>query len=401
MAPVETETIIPDYLPPEPLLPSMFDTLLALARRKWLIFGMAAAGAIIAAVVALLVPPQYTGTALIMPPAQQQSTAASLLGQLGPIAGLAGHDLGIKNPNDLYIGILQGRTIADELVRKFDLQKLYDVDTMMEARKRLAELSSISSGKDSLIKISVDDRDPQRAAALANAYVDQLYKQTNRLALTESAQRRLFFERQLTAERAALADAEAALKATQQRTGVLQVSAQVEAVIRSIAQMRAEIAGREVSLQSLRSGATERNPEVVRQESELAALRGQLQKLESSAGARQTGDPAIPAAQVPQVGLEYMRALRELKYHETLFELLSKQYEVARIDEAKEAPVIQVLDTALPPEKKSWPPRALFILGGAIFCGLAGCGIALTLQRLQNPAEKEKWGALKLAFRGR
>jgi uncharacterized protein involved in exopolysaccharide biosynthesis len=387
--------------PIEPLWPSFFDLLLAIARRKRLILGMAAAGALVAAAIALLVPPQFTGTAVIMPPTQQQSTASALLGQLGPIAGLAGRDLGIKNPADMYIGILTGRTIADDLIRAFDLQNLYRVKTMMEARKRLAALSSISSGKDSLIKISVDDRDPRRAAAIANAYVDELYKQTNRLALTDSAQRRLFFERQLAAERTALADAEAALKATQQRTGVLQVNAQVEAVIRSIAQMRAEIAGREVSLQSLKGAATDRNPEVVRQESELAALRAQLQKLEASAGTHRAGDPAIPAAQVPQVGLEYMRALRDLKYHETLFELLSKQYEVARIDEAKDAPIIQVLDPAVPPERKSWPPRALFIIGGALGSGFFGCLLAFLGMRFEDPAEKEKWSALKRAFRGK
>src|ERR1051326_7793536 len=232
MAPTDTDIIFRNPTPEdEPLWPSLLDLLLVVARRKWLILGMSALGAIAATAAALLLPPQFTGTAVIMPPAQQQSTASALLGQLGPIAGLAGRDLGIKNPSDLYIGILTGRTIADDLIVRFDLRRLYRVDTMMDARKRLASLSSIAAGKDSLIKISVDDLDRKRAAALANAYVDELYKQTNRLALTESAQRRLFFERQLAAERNALATAEAALKATQERTGVLHVSAQVEAVI--------------------------------------------------------------------------------------------------------------------------------------------------------------------------
>jgi uncharacterized protein involved in exopolysaccharide biosynthesis len=271
----------------------------------------------------------------------------------------------------------------------------------MDARKRLASLSSIAAGKDSLIKISVDDLDRKRAAALANAYVDELYKQTNRLALTESAQRRLFFERQLAAERNALATAEAALKATQERTGVLHVSAQVEAVIRSIAQMRAEISGREVALQSLKTGATDRNPEVVRQETELAALRVQLLKLEASAAGHRAGDPSIPASRVPEVGLEYMRALRELKYHETLFELLTRQYEMARIDEAKESPLIQVVDPAVPPERKSWPPRALFVIAGTLGFGLVGCVFAFAGMRFRNPAEAEKWSALKRAFQGK
>jgi len=385
----------------EPLWPSLFDLLLVIARRKRLILGMAAAGAAIGAAVAFLLPPQFTSTTVIMPPAQQQSAASSLLGQLGPIAGLAGRDLGIKNPADLYVGILTGRTIADNLIRTFDLRTLYHVKTMVEARKRLAALSSISVGKDSLIKISVDDRDPRRSAALSNAYVDELYKQTSRLALTESGQRRLFFEQQVASEKSALADAEAALKTTQEKTGVIQVSSQVEAVIRSIAQVRAEIAGREVALQSLKSAATDRNPEVVRQGTELSALRAQLAKLEANAGKSRPGDLAIPASQVPQAGLEYTRALRELKYHETLFELLSKQYEVARIDEAKDAPILQVVDTAIPPERKSWPPRTLLTVAGGIGCGLFGCLIAFAGARLQNDAEAEKLRALRRAIWGK
>lgn len=384
--------------PFEPLWPSLFDLLLVVARRKRLVLGMAAAGGLIAAGVAFLLPPQFTSTAVVMPPAQQQSSATALLGQLGPIAGLAGRDLGIKNPSDIYVGILTGRTIADDLIRAFDLRKLYHVTTMMEARKRLAASSSISSGKDSLIKISVDDRDPNRAAALANAYVDELYKQTSRLALTESGQRRLFFERQVADERAALADAEKALKGTQERTGVIQVNSQVEAVIRSIAQVRAEIAGREVALESLKGAATERNPEVVRQETELSALRAQLQKLEASAPRSAPGYPAIPVARVPQAGLEYTRALRELKYHETLFELISKQYEVARIDEAKDAPVLQVVDAALPAERRNWPPRTLLVIAGVACFGILGCMIAFAGMRLQNASEAQKLRALKSAL---
>ena len=210
--------------------------------------------------------------------------------------------------------------------RRFDLRRLYDEPTVSDARKVLAKRSKFSTGRDSLIKISVEDRDPKRAAALANAYVDELYKQNGRLALTESAQRRLFFERQVEAQKKALADAEAALRATQERTGVLQVNSQVESVILSMARLRAEIASREVALSSLEKAATPQNPEVVRQQTELVALREQLQKLEASGDPRRPGDPMILTSQVPKAGLEYVRALRDLKYNETLFELLSKQY---------------------------------------------------------------------------
>jgi uncharacterized protein involved in exopolysaccharide biosynthesis len=385
----------PETWAKEPPGLSLLDLLLALAERKWFILTMTLAGGLIMATIAFLLPPMYTATASIMPPQQQQSTASALLGQLGPIAAVAGSNLGIKTPADLYVAILGSRTIADDLVHAFNLRQLYRVKTVTDARKILTSRSSFSTGKDPLIKISIEDHDPKRAAALANAYVDELYKQNGRLALTESAQRRLFFERQMEAQKKALAVAEAALKATQERTGVLQVTSQVESIIRSMAQLRAEIASREVALSSLKSAATAQNPEVARQEAEVAAMRDQLRKLESNNDPGRPGDPMILTSQVPKAGLEYVRALRDLKYNETLFELLSKQYEAARIDEAKEAPIIQVVDSAVPPERKSWPPRAVFALAGAVLCGVSACLIALAGIPFRNPQETEKLRLLK------
>ncbi len=386
----------PEHPVQDPLGPGLLDVLLILAERKWFILATALTGALICAAVALLLPVRFTATAVIMPPQQQQSVAAALLGQLGPIAGLAGRDLGIKTPGDLYIGILSGRTIADHLIQQFDLLKVYDEERVTDARKVLARRSGFATGKDSLIKISVEDRDPRRAAALANAYVSELYSQTNRLALTESAQRRLFFERQMETEKKSLADAETALRSTQERTGVLQVNSQVESVIQAMARLRAEIVSREVLLSSLKKAATLQNPEVIRQETELSSMREQLRKLEASSGDSQhIGDPVIPVSRLPKAGLAYVRALRDVKYHETLFELLSKQYEAARIDEAKDTPLIQVVDSAVPPEKKSWPPRAMLTIAGGLCFGLLACLLAILGRRFQDGAEAEKLQSLR------
>lgn len=374
---------------------NLLDLLLALAERKWSILTMTFAGASVMTVIAFLLPPMYTATASIMPPQQQQSAASALLGQLGPLASAAGGGLGIKTPAEIYVAILGSRTIADDLIQSFHLRQLYDEPTVFDARRVLARRSRISGGRDPLIKVSVEDRDPKRAAALANAYLDELSRQNGRLALTESAQRRLFYERQLEAQKRALADAEVALKATQERTGVLQVTAQVESVIGNMARLRAAITGREVALSSLESAATPQNPEVVRQNAELATLREQLQKLEASSDPGGRGDTMIPTSLVPKVGLEYVRAVRDLKYNETLFELLLKQYEAARIDEAKEAPVVQVVDLAIPPERKSWPPRAGFAFGGAFGCGFLACLIAFANGRFQNPRDADKLRLLR------
>ena len=377
----------------EPPGRSLLDLLVALAERKWFILSMTLAGALVMTVIAFLLPPMYTATASIMPPQQQQSAASALLGQLGPIVG--GGALGIKTPADIYVAILGSRTIADDLIQSFSLRQLYGVPTVFDARKVLAKRSDISGGRHPLIKVAVEDRDPKRAAALANAYLEELSRQNGRLALTESAQRRLFFERQLEAQKKSLADAEVALKATQERTGVLQVTAQVESVIGNMARLRAGIAIREVALSSLESAATPQNPEVVRQQAELGALRQQLQKLETSGDPGGHGDTFIPTSLVPKVGLEYVRAVRDLKYNETLFELLLKQYEAARIDEAKEAPVIQVVDSAVPPERRSWPSRGGFAFGGAFGWGVLACLIVFANSRLSDPQDAARFRLLR------
>jgi uncharacterized protein involved in exopolysaccharide biosynthesis len=284
-------------------------------------------------------------------------------------------------------------------VSTFRLREVYKVKAVSDARKSLASRTVFSTGKDSLIKIAVEDEDPKRAAALANSYIEELHKQTNRLAVTESAQRRMFFEKQLDSQKKMLADAETAFRATQERTGVLQVSSQVESVIRALTEVRAEIASREVALYAFKSGATVQNPEVIRQEAELTALRGQQRKLEAST-AKNQGDPFISTSRVPKLGLEYLRALRDLQYNEALFELLSKQYEIARIDEAKDAPVIQVVDSAVPPERKSWPPRAILTIAGTLGFGLLSCFLALAINRYENPADAEKLRLLRRSVTG-
>ena len=379
---------------PEPEI-SLLDLLSVLLRHKRLIIGSTLAAAVVSAIVVCLLPPWYTAEATIMPPQQQQSSLSALAsGALGGLAGSSmASSLGLKNPADLYIGILGSRTIADDIIGAFRLQETYDKKVQSDTRKVLAKHASFTAGKDSLIKISVEDHDPKRAAALANAFVDELYKQNSRLALTDASQRRLFFEEQLAKEKDALAEAEIALKNTQQSTGLFAPAGQAEALIRAAAQLRAEIASREVQLQAMRSYATDQNPQVQVLEQEIKALRAQLAGLEAQRGGSGLKfEPSV--SKLPEQSLEYIRKLRDLKYHETLYELLAKQYEAARIDEAKQAPVIQVVDRAVVPDRKSWPPRAVllavFALLGLLLSS-AGVLIAQSLKELlakRSPSRK-------------
>jgi tyrosine-protein kinase Etk/Wzc len=360
---------------------SVTELVLVLQQRWKMIVGGALLGAGLAAGYALSRNDTFTATAVVMAPQQARSSALAALGQVGASTGISMPELGLRSPADLYLGILGSRTIADALIARHQLQERYQAKTMTAARKRLAAKTRLSAGKDTLIRIAVEDSDPQMAAVLANAYVDELYRQNSRLALTEASSRRLFFEKQLEGEKEALNQAEASLRKTQERTGVVQISSQMDASIRAMGQVRAEIAGREVALRSMAESVTEQNPDYVRVATELQALRGQLRRLEQNDGSRSAGDPLIPVRSMPAAGMDYLRMMREMKYHETLMDLLTRQYEAAKVDEAKQAPVLQVVDLATPPDLKSGPQRTVITLLGLVSGAVCGAAAGLLRRR--------------------
>lgn len=358
---------------------NLIDLLIVLAKHKEMIVAIAAAGAIGSLIVSLLLPNVYTGYARIIPPQQSQSTAAMLLGQLGGIASLAGASLGVKNPADLYAGMLESRTVADAIIHRFDLQAVYEEETMVKAREALAARASIAVGKDGLITVAFDDEDPERAAAVANAYVEELTKLTQSLAVTEAAQRRLFFEQQLRQAKEDLATAEVALQQTQEKTGLIKLDDQGRAIIEAVATLRAQITAKEVELNSMRAYATELNPDYTRAQQQLAGLRRELGKLEGPQTSRD-GTILLATGAIPEAGLEYLRKFRDVKYHEAMFEVLAKQFEAAKIDEANDAALVQVVDAAVPPDRKSKPKRALIVVVASVLAGFVGAGLAFVLE---------------------
>lgn len=334
--------------------------------------------AVLAVVITLLIPNRYTSTARILPPAQAQSTASMIFNQLaggaaGSLASLAGKDLGIKSPNDLYIGMLKSDTVENAIADKFHLESVYDIERRSSVRKKLEDCTDIRSGKDGIISISVEDRDPQRATDIANQYVAELQSLSRRLAVTEASQRSLFLQEQLENAKNALVEAEVALKQTQQDTGVLDLESQAKAMLEAVASVRGQIVAKEVELRATQSFATEYNSTYVVLQRELAALRAQLAKLESQEQGGK-GNTVIATAKLPTAGLEYVRRMREVKYREIIFGLLLQQYETAKMDEAGEGAVIQVLDVASLPDRKSSPKRTLLVLlatlGSALICGI-------------------------------
>ncbi|MFT4172254.1 MAG: GNVR domain-containing protein [Rhodocyclaceae bacterium] len=351
--------------------------------RRGFVFAFTATVAIAAIVVSILLPKQYTGSVRLLPPQQNQSSMMSSLAGLGAgsLSGAAGV-LGIKNPNDMYVGILKSRTVADGLIARYKLADVYKTNVPEETRASLAASTTISSGKDNLIEISVLDRNPARAADLANGYVDELYKLTTTLAVTEAAQRRVFFERQLTKTRQDLSVAEIAFKEMQQRTGLLMLDEQGKVVVESISRLRGQIAAKEAQFVAMGEFATADNPDIRRIKTEIVGLKEQLAKLQRQGG---SGEGVLfSAGNVPQDGLEYVRRMRDLKYQEALFEQLAKQVELARVDEARDTSIVQVLDKAVVPQKQTKPKRALIVVFATLLGFVAACGWVFVRAGLQK-----------------
>ena len=348
---------------------SALDMLLLLVERKRFVMRFVLGAFLLAVVVSLLLPIRYEAKIVLLPPQQNSSIGSMLSGQLGGALGALGAlagGLSLKNPNDMYVGLLTSRTVEDGMIDRFGLMREYHAKKMSEARKKLEHRTTIVSGiKDGLIRLTLEDGNAQRAAELANGYVEEFRKLSASLAITEAARRRLFFEQQLQEAKDSLTAAEEAMAKTQQSTGVLQIESQARTLIESAAILRAEVVAKQVQIESMRAFATEDNPEVVLAKQELAALQSQLERL----GGSQHDDPSdlnLSKGRATQAGMEYLRRYRDLKYRETVFELLAKELEIARLDEAREGSIIQVVDAAVVPDKKSFPPRILIVIGVTI-----------------------------------
>lgn len=379
---------------------SLFTILTVLARRKKSILGLTFAAACAAALISLAIPNIYGASATLLPPQQAQSSAGALLSQLGGAAGLAGGLTGLKNPNDLYVGMLKSRTVADRLVKRLDLKRVYETDSQEKARKILASRTTIGAGKDGIITIGVEDQDQKLVAPLANAYVAELTELTKVLAVTEAARRRMFYERQLETAKDQLASAEMKLKAGLESGGVVSVDSDSRAAVESVARLRAQVSSKEIQLGAMQAFVTPSNHEYRRVQEELGSLRAQLARSEGgrAPAAAGGGDGSRP-------GLENVKILRDVKYYQMLYELLAKQYEIARLDESKDSSMIQVLDAAVQPERKIKPARAIIVLGATVLAFLLLCALALLAEfksaMLKNPEHAARLAGLKSQLRFR
>jgi tyrosine-protein kinase Etk/Wzc len=323
--------------------------------------------------ISFAITPTFTATTKFLPPQQQQSAAAAMLQSLGALGGLAGAATGLKNPNDQYVSFLQSRSLQDSLVERFKLMERYESQFMQDARTTLSGKASISAGKDGLITVSVEDHDPAFAAELANAHVQEFTLLLGRLAVTEAQQRRLFFEKQLADAKTKLTQAEQALQASGVNISALKANPQ--AAVEGLAQLQASITAQEVKVATMRGYLTENAPDFRQALNELGALRAQLRQVERSPAPASPGDS------------DYVAKYRDFKYHETLFELFAKQYEIARVDESREGAVIQIVDVAQAPERKSKPKKAVIAVLATLASGFALLLFVFVRQALRNAAQ--------------
>jgi uncharacterized protein involved in exopolysaccharide biosynthesis len=357
----------------------VINVLTQLASRKRMILSVTGAAMLGGLLLSLLLPVRYTAVTKIMPPRQTQSTTAILnsVPGLGLMGDAMSGGLNLRDPNSIYVALMQSRPIADDLIDRFNLMQVYGKKNRTDTRKELADSTEIVSEMSTLISISVTDKDKKRAADMANAYIEQLRTLSKTISVTEASRRRLFYEEQLKQAKEDLVAAELQFQQVQQQKGLVQLDAQAKAMIESLSVLRAQVAAKQVDVQALRSYSTEQNPDLQLAERELSSLEAEETSLEQRNHV--PGIAGLGLGNVPAAGLDYLRAAHELQYQQALYDMLMKQYDAAKLDEAKEAAVIQVVEPAIEPERKSSPHRLQILLLSAIGGFLVSCFLTWAL----------------------
>jgi len=379
---------------------NLLHLLLVIVRRRMLIVKICATAIVLSVCYSLTLKNIYTATNRFLPPQKENTSAlfSSLLSQAGGLAGLAGGGLG--GSTDLYIGILKSRSVADAVIKRLDLQKEFKKKTIEDTRMVVERVVKFKGSKEGIITVSANSKDPQKAARLANTFVDELTRRSVKLLLVKAGSERLFLEQRLIVVRQELKNAEDDLKAFQEKFKTFRVDTQATVAIEGIARLKAEIVSQEVQLATLSNSRTGENSDVKALQAGISKLKSQLGAMSGSGGP----DNVIPTAgNVPSLSVEYFRKVRELKIQEAVFEQLSKQYEVAKINESKDSSTLQVLDEAVPPLKKSKPKRSLIVLLSTVMAFFGSIVIIFVQEYLSrmSPEDTEILREIKQSLRFR
>ena len=378
----------------------LLDYLLVLAKHSQMIVYTSVAVTFLTYLILFVSPNKYTASACLLPPQQNMTMSAQLLDSLGGSAlptsasssglgGMAASMLGLKSPGELYVGMLTSHSIFDRIIERFNLQELYEVDYIEDAREELGKNAAITADKNGLITIEVTDEDPWQAAAMANAFVEELDNLLQQMASKEATSRLAFLEKELAQASQKLTKAEEKLRTFSEQRSVIQIEDQTKGMLEYIANLRAAIDAKEVELQVLRQQATPFNYQVINLETELKSLKEKLQAAEAQTDQTCIGEVCIATSKVPALGLEYIRLYREVKFQEGLYQLYTRMVEIARVDMVRDVAVIQTVDQALPPERKSNKRLFPALLAG-IATGFMMIFVAFGCEYCQNTACSEE-----------
>ena len=365
---------------------NLLELVQVLVNRKMFVMKICSVAIVLSVAYSLTLPNIYTATAKVLPPQKENGGGLSaLLGQAGGLAGLAASGLG--GGSDLYIGILKSRSVEDAVIRRLDLVRLFKKKSVEETRRTVEAAVKVQAGKDGIINITAEDKDPKLSALMANAFVEELGRTTVRLNLSKAGTERIFLEKRLELVKRDLKAAEDDLKSFAQQNKIVQVDSQAKASIEGIARLKAELASREVQLSVLRSTRTEQSADVKALESGIQRLKREISELSGN----NSGGEGIPSVgSVPAVGLEYARKTRELKTQEAILEQLTKQYEMVKINEAKDSSSFQVLDEAVVPIRKSKPSRGLIVIMATLSAFFGSVLLAFVQEYLAKMSEEDR-----------
>lgn len=370
-------------------------------RKKWIALAVLIAG-ILSAAWSFITPSIYEANTKILLPQEVPSITTMLSGS--SLAGLAGANnqsliSALRDPTEIYISMLQSRTVIDAIITRFKLMEVYKCKLWMVCRERLQAKTIITTQKGNIISISVEDKDPQRAADLANGYVEELSMLNQQYSVEQTAKRRAFFEAQLEKESEALVQSEDEMVSAQKSSKLVSPEGQTALALESIGQLEQQIATQEVLLRRSKTYMNDQNPELIQLQATIAGLNEQLHRVEAQGVSK---DTIIPAAGLPGAGLDYLRHARAIKFHESIMEVLLRQFEAAKLDEARAGVNIQVLDKALAPERRSWPQRRLIVIiacATVLFLSVLFCLIQEVLrQTLARPEMRRQMDLLRQAW---
>lgn len=374
---------------------SLLDYWRVLVKRKGLI-GMVVGVAFIGSIIfSLLLTKIYASTVTLLPPIQEgsQGMGAAASQFAGNLGGLAGSFFGAKSPSDLWVAILKSQTVRDAIIARFDLIKLFESETAEDARNTLGQKVKIFKSQEDIISITVEDEDPKKTVEIANAYVEELDRVNKSIVMSAGGRMRAFIEKRLNEQKLEFSKIEEKVRSFQEENGAVKLDDQSKAIIDAFGMVKGQLMAKEVELQTFLSYATPNNPQAEILKAQIEELKQRLSELEGKAGGNSSRSIFIPTAKIPDLALKYARLLRDAKVQETVYGLLNQQYEMARIQEAKDSPTVQILDTAKIPQKRVKPKRkniVLFSTFGAMFFGVC---LAFVMEYIETERSIRKKGS--------